>query len=290
MATNFVHTELSEPIAEFTISIGAFRDNVYMANGTATFVAPFLAITAKHVFEYYWRVLQGVNIKPGHENQIKFNMVGIQIINEGKDCALWDIVQVWFSPVTDIAYFSVSPNNSIAKEYTWKILPTLEMLPPTINTTIACFGFRESSAKLEDGILNWNINPTTSTGLVVDVHHLRRDNFSINFPCIYTDARFDGGMSGGPVFNDEGFLCAIISSNLPPSREGESHVSYAALLWASMNTFINLNREGIYNSGHYPLLELCQGSFIKAKNYERISLFDTDQGKNMGITIAIPRK
>src|SRR5688572_3810681 len=276
----FNKTELSSPITEFAISIGAYQGNNYIVSGTATFVAPFLAITAKHVVEHYWREFNRSQIKSNEdgthkEHAGKFNMAAIQILNNGTEGALWDVRQVYFSNATDIAYLHLVPFSDSARNYKWR-LPKIEMLPPKIGSTVSAFGYTQSKATADTKSVTWEYDARTSQGVVLDIHQNKRDEFSINFPCIYTNTQFDPGMSGGPVFNQEGKLCAIISANLPPSEEGEEHASYAALIWPSMNVVINLKREGIDYEGYYPILELCRGGFIKADNHERVNLADTD--------------
>lgn len=72
---------------------------------------------------------------------------------------------------------------------------------------------------------------STSVGTVVEIHDERRDNFSITWPCFRVNARFDGGMSGGPVFNEAGELCGLVCACMPPGEPGGDHVSYVTSLW-----------------------------------------------------------
>jgi V8-like Glu-specific endopeptidase len=273
----FNRTELDSPITEFAISIGAYQKNEYVVSGTATFIAPHLAITAKHVIEHYWRVFKHSELKlpdSDFHQELKgnFNMIGVQFLNKGTTTpALWNVTKLFFSRITDIVFLVMSPFSTTAREYKWRY-PTIDFNPPKINSTISCFGYKDTFAEAEHNDVKWKLDPTTSTGKVIEIHKTKRDNFSINFPCIHTNARFDPGMSGGPVFNDQGLLCGVISANLPPSEEGEEHASYAALIWPSMSTPINLKREGIKENEYYPIFDLFKNNFVKSNNIDKLSL------------------
>lgn len=289
----FNPTPLTSVIGEFALSIGAYQGTDFLISGTATFIAPYLAITAKHVVEHYWREFKRTEMKTNEsKNRLdlkgNFNIIGVQTLENGQKGALWTVQQIYISAATDIAYINLIPFSNEAKNYKWRF-PRLEMLPPKVGSRIHAFGYRNSSASADGNNVEWRIEGTTSMGDVKEVHNLRRDNFSINFPCIHTNARFDGGMSGGPVFNSDGKIFAIISSNLPPTEEGEDHASYAALIWPSMNTMINLNRQGIDFAGFYPILELCRGNIVAADNHERVGLEYNEHGENIQVTIAIPK-
>jgi hypothetical protein len=49
----------------------------------------------------------------------------------------------------------------------------------------------------------------------------------LSFPCFQVNARFDHGMSGGPVFDETGCLVGVICASLP-GEDGAEHVSYVA--------------------------------------------------------------
>ena len=85
-------------------------------------------------------------------------------------------------------------------------------------------------------------------------------------------------MSGGPIFNDKGFLCGIICSNLPPIKDGEEHVSYVTCLWPLMAITIDIDRYGYPKGVKYPILELAKDGFIAAEGWEKISLITDENG------------
>ena len=50
-----------------------------------------------------------------------------------------------------------------------------------------------------------------ATGEVVEVFEKQRDAVMLPFAGFHTEAVFESGMSGGPVFNQAGYICGVIS-------------------------------------------------------------------------------
>jgi hypothetical protein len=98
------------------------------------------------------------------------------------------------------------------------------------------------------------------------------------FPCFRTNARFDGGMSVGPVVNDQGKVVGIVCSNIPPEKPSDEHCSYVSLLWSSMATLIDMPRQGHEPGAYYPVHELAVAGLISAAGLENVTLHDNRQG------------
>lgn len=70
---------------------------------------------------------------------------------------------------------------------------------------------------------------SASRGLIKEVHTPYRDKVTLNFPCFETSARYDGGMSGGPIIDDNGAVIGVVCSSLgDPDDLG--HISYGSLI------------------------------------------------------------
>ena len=157
-------------------------------------------------------------------------------------------------------------------------LPVLDLFPPRIGSAVHAVGYHSARAEVDHARREIHVHReiAISDGIVVDVHEERRDA-RLNFPCFQTDARFDGGMSGGPVFNDAGALCGIISSNLPPSADGEPHVSYVATLWPIAGTIIDFGR--VDSTRAEPVLALMVDGVIKAQGHEFVIVQKSIEGE-----------
>lgn len=157
---------------------------------------------------------------------------------------------------TDISFLQLAPENDGAIAYGFERTINLNLSPPEVGERVACFGYPRSCAELlSPRTLQWGINPTTSAGLVTEVFEEYRDKSMLHFPCFEIDARFDGAMSGGPVFNSRGHCCGVICS----SREipGARHVSYASTLWPAIGTVLPFDTPNLIYPGPYSAIELC---------------------------------
>lgn len=70
---------------------------------------------------------------------------------------------------------------------------------------------------------------SASRGEIRQLHSPRRDAAVLNFPCFETSARFDGGMSGGPIMGKNGSVIGVVCSSYG-SPEENGHISYGSLI------------------------------------------------------------
>jgi hypothetical protein len=82
-----------------------------------------------------------------------------------------------------------------------------------------------SSVTLDEsrGELIFKDSPSTSSGEVIEIDDKFRDTGLLKFPCFRVNARFDPGLSGGPMFNGSTFaswygLVVVLSSILIPKE------------------------------------------------------------------------
>lgn len=275
----FNATGLDSPITEYVLAIKAHRDDKFYASGSAIIIGHNLAITAQHVIDDFVREFEGnhIDAPPNSEVAFSFNLQLIHILNNGKSGQIWNVTRLWACNFTDIAVLRLSPTTQEALEYKWRP-PKIDLIPPKVGERISCFGYRDPKIKKISNKIEWQVDSRTSIGEVTAVHDQKRDSCRLSFPCFQTNARYDGAMSGGPVFKDTGKLCGIICSNLPPSEDGEDHVSYVTSLWPLMGMKIDIDRIGHPKSIKYPMLELARDKFIHADGWERVTLVSDQDG------------
>lgn len=275
----FGETNPNSPITEVALAITAHRDDKCYASGTAVIIGPYLAITAKHVIDDFNREFDEINTDylPNGEIAGTYHLQLFQILENGNSCRLWNVTRLWSSNFTDIVVLRLSPIAQEALKYEWPLLG-IDLIPPNIGDRISCFGYSDPKITKRDHQIEWHVNPVTSVGEVKAVHNEKRDNSRLCFPCFQTNARYDGGMSGGPVFNETGKLCGIICSNMPPHADGEDHVSYVASLWPLMGIRIDLETPGHPKNIKYPMLELARDKIIHVTGWERIVLYPDREG------------
>ncbi|MGA9602318.1 MAG: serine protease [Methylocystis sp.] len=70
---------------------------------------------------------------------------------------------------------------------------------------------------------------SASRGQIRQLHTPCRDSAVLNFPCFETSARFDGGMSGGPILAEDGGVIGVVCSSLGSPDDG-GYISYGSLI------------------------------------------------------------
>lgn len=269
---------LHSPLTQFALPLISYYHEKWVASGTAVVIAPCLAITARHVIEDHWAAH---HLTPLENGQYDGSFV-LQIMQIVKGTGiLWDARRLWLSPHTDIAFISLSPSSSLPENFIWETA-RLDLRPLQTGQEVFCFGYRASKASFlrtesTRPTLEWYDEPTITTGEILEIHDSKRDSSRLKFPCFRTNARFDGGMSGGPVFTTNGSLRGLICSSMPPSQENEEHTSYVALLWPMMGTMLDFCYPNS-PAGSYPALELARQHIINALGWQNITLIPKDDG------------
>jgi len=270
---SFAETALSSVITEIAVPLVAVQNGIFKQCGTAVILNNGIAVTAKHIFDWAWRTFEGERMGDDQHLTGTFGLMVIQILNEAKDAALWDVREVFFSPFNDVAFLKLVPTSESALSRQCRT-PKINLFPPIIGSKVAALGYPAREIKIEqDGEnakLLTDLRPMTTTGIVKQIHEYKRDSVRLPFPCFQTNARFDDGMSGGPVFDSNGCLCGLICQNLPPSIPGEEHVSYVTTLWPSMATKVDFNRAGYPTGIQYPFLDLVSSGFLEAIGHDRL--------------------
>jgi hypothetical protein len=269
----FQEAQLDDIMREHALALMAVTEGQWFASGTATIIGPRFALTAKHVIEDY------------EERFGRFSCLAANVLQGGTVGALWTVNRYYSSPFTDITllFLSPAPGSKPAEDYAWVKCPFMNLAPPEIESVIWGFGYpnsevehlnvegeeHSSSAMVR---LRWSDKPSITTGEVIDVFYDRRDNVRMTFPGFQTNARFDGGMSGGPVINQNGELCGIIHSAFEPSEEGDQWASFVSSLWPLMALQLDIPIQGQESEGAYLLAELAHIGYIRTLNINKVAI------------------
>jgi hypothetical protein len=280
----FHRTGSEDPIANIAVPIIAHLDGESQVFGTGVIIGQHIAIVARHVFDEFIRHYFQTDIETlmrTRKRQFdRLSMEALQFVKAGKGGWRWRITKFHWSRLTDVMFVQIEPTNEEQLGYRFA-RPTIKISPPAIGERIAAFGFR--CLKIEpvgdDGVFVC-VDGFTSIGYVTDVLHVKKDDGFLSFPCFEVNARFDGGMSGGPVFDSTGRLCGIICSSLEPPAEDPNgeHISYVTTLWPMLSIPVTFNREGFPHDVSYPALELARGKFISCEGWEKVEINYDDRG------------
>ncbi len=283
----FVDTPLPSPITEFVVQITSNLDGQgHYASGTGVIVAPYLAFAALHVLQEHWMRHHSAQLPMAGEAVGRFSFVLAQLVENSLN--LWTVTRLWATPNTDIVVVRLTPYSEGAANYKFRHL-RIDLMPPAVGERIHAFGYSESLiASSGPKELTLQQRPSTTHGDVVEVHHRLRDEVKMPFPCFRTNARFDGGMSGGPVFNDSGKLCGLVCSSYPPFMPDEDHASYAVSLWPAMGIPIDLNRVGHPPGVRYPLFDLVRDNILVAENADRVTVGPLEEPGAPTVSFRVP--
>jgi len=224
--STFEQTPINSSITEIAglVVAGTNENDLYPA-GTAFLISPSLALTARHVVDDIFKILAG-KTPTEIRGEVPF---GTQLTTFPLGKPLhWDVIGYELGLPTDLALLMLK-NDHLQLNLE---LPTFNLLPPFIGERIVAFGYPKTKHRVDrHGLARLGLNPHTTTGLVQEVHYEKRDSANHNYPCFQTDANFEHGMSGGPVFGPDGYIMGCICSGFTLSDSDQVNISYASLIW-----------------------------------------------------------
>jgi hypothetical protein len=210
-------------------SVGREDDEV-REGGSGIFIAPFLAITARHVSKDLYQLGGREEARRFHQSLHAAHL--FQCLDpfnpESSEKSLWHVDRSWSSPHTDITLLQVSAENEIAKRLQVEMPSRFfewHLSPPLIGSTVYAIGFPQLRVRPDGRDVICSAPFTLQELQVTQVYPLGRDKGMLNFPCFEVDDSVDHGFSGGPVFYKDK-LCGIVTSG--STFDSRSHI---ALLW-----------------------------------------------------------
>jgi hypothetical protein len=246
--------EIGHHIQQSVMPLLTMSGNSLVAIGTGFVItSDGLMMTAAHVIEE--AVKQGIPRKrPDGGFDYLLQFYALYITNKTDDDSghyiggVLPILKAWHSPELDIGYCRLgSPygqNGWMPKLPVFRLSPSI----PAVGENILGCGYYQMNGSVgdqtEDGKLevDYSQNAAYTRGRIIEVYPQRRDSGMLRFPCFRTDARFDSGMSGGPILNERGGVCGVICSSLPADESSPEHISYGSLIWPAFGTPIEVER------------------------------------------------
>lgn len=268
----FTETALDQPIFQVVSPIIATRDSgEEHCPGSAFLIGPGWAVTANHVLA---ECLRRYDNALGREGMIdvSFEVLAFLSLDGGRRHMPLRVIRAWNATPLDIAILALALPEDWPADHRWKV-PAIDLLPPKVGARIAAVGFPNSSfgEPALGGERSLVLTPMTAAGEVIEIHHEFRDQARLPFPCFRANARFDGGMSGGPVVNLEtGRVCGMICSSLPGEGPDDEHTSYVSTLWPMIATPIDIGPTGLPGAPMYPLVKFYESGFLKADHLANV--------------------
>lgn len=260
--------------AECVVPLVGVRGTDAYASGTAFFVTQHLAVTAAHVLSDFAVRFCGKEPDFTGIANLDFDIHGLRRLPTGT--LSYRAVQSWFTVPGDVAVLEFEPLVVGQTSRLWPVV-TLEAFPPAVDTPIVAFGYRRQSVSVASSQGRVTATLTRSHGIVQEIHPEHRDQSRLRFPCFRTDAQFDGGMSGGPVFNQDGRVCGIVCSSIPATSPKDAHSSYAASVWPLFGVIVD-HPPGPGPRQRATLLQLVERGVLAAHGAEHVRVHSLQQG------------
>jgi hypothetical protein len=141
------------------------------------------------------------------------------------------ILKIWCNSGLDIAILQLDiPTDTRTGKKLF--LPALQLSPgvPKLGEYIFGFGYHSMKWKTDPNGYRADQRYSASRGKVEEIHFPKRDIVFMSFPCFQTSARFDGGMSGGPIISQSGQVCGVICSSMKTDVSDGTFTSYGSLI------------------------------------------------------------
>lgn len=242
------------PLAQGVYPLFATVDERLFPLGTAFCLSKLgIVATAEHnirdALRHHWRgdTLRSMDKLPA---SYSLNDVGLSILNHYLEknsyiVHLWPIENIQGAPPTDIVYGFPK----FQTHFPFLPLP-ISFAVPRIGSRVICVGysdtcFPDAGIQCDDlryGRSNWfkaykyNFKVTMAT--VTRIFTQRFTNRFMEGPCFTIDNELNHGMSGGPVFNEAGYICGVVSAGA--SNFFNSPASIVSLLYPTLLTDIKL--------------------------------------------------
>jgi len=248
--------------------------------GSATVLCGHLLVTAKHVLEFIPQLHDARSrnsTSPTAGIAVAQGLAAVQVV-PGPAYVIWDVVSAIAHPSSDLAVLrtSSSPRTSDPDlPSRWKT-PRVNPFAPQVDERVAAFGYRKGRARASkdtEGVLHIAVDDEfiSSVGVVREIHNRRRDKVNLPFPCYRVSARFDAGMSGGPVFDEFGSLCGLVCASVDGAHKLGEPISYVTTLWPLFTLLIDGDRGDDYPRGvRYPAIELARDGQIHIADRSRL--------------------
>jgi S1-C subfamily serine protease len=261
---DFPSLKFPHPSQSFVMAVVHHSDKVVHGLGTCFSISSHgLVVTARHVVEEVARILAEASdtsdefcgilcICPETKPDSSTKYVG----------GVLPIANVWTNNFLDIALMLVElPRHNETNE----LLPLgmLALSPGIPDIGNSCIGMGYSSVewKVHQANLPEISHSYHATRGTIEENHFPGRDQRLNFPCFLTNARFDLGMSGGPIVSATGQVCGVICSGTEMADPAIPMISYGSLIGPALAIPIKMKgSDGVTKS--FFLWDLVRGGAV----------------------------
>lgn len=175
------------------------------------------------------------------------------------------------SKVSDLTLVSCGLNSEAHEEFPLVLAP-VQLALPLIGERLWAFGYRHGDI-LDGAAL---LTPLVTSGVVTGCYPQGRGE-RMPSTCIEVEMDAMGGMSGGPVVNDDGWLVGIVSSSF------EGGPTYVTLVWDAIRLSVGGAPTNLWPEGEADLIVGRDLGLVKLKG-----AVTRDAEGNVTITMSAP--
>ena len=228
--SNFPPSIMNVPIFAWTLPIvvDVGTDHPFIV-GTAFPISNGVLVTAKHVLREFQEATESVSIDR--------TVSALQILPRNR-FVTWRTTRAIVHKTADLAILFSAPNEDGTD--LWIPSWTISQIAPREDEWVGAFGYVEGSCQIVSrnseggGTIEVSNRGQANFGVVKNVYDDYRDRVMLPCPCFEVGASFSPGMSGGPVFDERGRICGVVSSSI----EGGSS-SHAVTLRPTLSQIYN---------------------------------------------------
>ncbi len=209
------------------LALTFINDESHSILGSAVLVAPGIALTATHVVEPYIKDIMGGTLV----------VMALGIAAHGLQ--VWRVKTLTIAQNTDITIIGLVSASALPPDRLFN-LATITTRLPSIGEKVFIVGFRASTDSFKPdsgGKHQYEGNVIVCTGVVSEHYLTGRDRSMLPWSTLEVSCPSWGGMSGGPVFDEQGKLLGLLSSSF--TLDDNNGPSYVSLLWAALGTRFN---------------------------------------------------
>ena len=213
---------------------GYFNEQLLMI-GSGVMIAPGLMLTATHVLDEFPRTGSGpvlLSFLLDGAARAWLPTATVNCIGKSNLGVLDETIKI----VSDLSLVSCSLHSDAFPKSPLSLAP-IELCLPIPGTRLWAVGFRQ--CVVEDGPTK--VSPLVTSGLVTACFPNGRGE-RMPSPCIEVEMETIGGMSGGPVYNEDGRLVGVVSSSF------DGGPTYITLVWDAMRISIEQLPKDIWPS------------------------------------------
>jgi len=144
---------------------------------------------------------------------------------------------------SDVALMATAIDDSVVTP----VLMPLSLEIPQLGENCLALGYSQLTIGKATGFeAQAQVRLSSSRGEIEEVYPSRRDSVKVTFPSFRTDAFYEQGMSGGPVFGMSGGVIGLVSTCMESRDDGVPHTSHVALTAGLLE--LGIPEEGISES------------------------------------------